>query len=179
MRKQLSKIIFILIISLFIHPLTSYSEAELELTEEHIRREPLKGIEGVYVLIESLFPVTKELGITEESLKTKVELKLRLAGIKISSREELVLNFYPVLYVDLSTVRWAVGDISLYAFNIDITLRETAYIKRNNKSILAATWKSGGIGIHGKQEILEQINNMLQVILNRFLNDYLAVNPKK
>jgi len=177
MRKQLSKIIFILIISLFIHPLTSYSEAELELTEEHIRREPLKGIQGISVLIESLRPVAKELGITRESLKTEVELKLRSAGIKIPRSEEKDSPF-GTLYVNVNIIR----DKNIYAFKIDIELHEIVYIKRINKRKLIRTpvriWDYGYVGLFHKDNS-SFIREELKRGLDRFLNDYLAVNPKK
>ena len=182
MRKQLSKIIFILIISLFIHPLISYSQEGP--TEEWIktRREKLKGIEGVYVLIESLPPVTKELGITKELVKTEVELKLRLAGIRIDSREELLkvaTTATTYLYVNLNTISYTVGGVNIYAFNISISLSDKVHIARNSMYTLAETWRDGILMISTKDNGLRKIREGLKRLLDTFLNDYLAVNPKK
>jgi len=173
MRKQLSKIIFILIISLFIHPLIGYSQEGL--TEEGIktRREPLKGIKDIFVVIEDLPPVAKELGITEESLKTKVELKLRLAGIKIPRSEEKDSPFV-ILYVKLNIVR----DKNIYAFNMDISLLEIVYIKRINQRRPASIWDYSHV-ILTQKDSSSFIREELKRGLDIFLNDYLAVNPKK
>lgn len=172
MRKQLSKIIFILIISLFIHPLIGYSQ-----------REPLKGIQGIYVSIEQLHPDAKELGITRESLKTEVELKLRLAGIRIdNSREELLklaTTATPYLYVNLNIKNSTVGGVNIYTYNISISLIDKVYIARNSMYILATTWSRGVLGISTKDNGLRHIREGLKKLLDRFLNDYLAVNPKK
>jgi len=179
MRKQLSKIIFILIISLFIYPLISYSQAGLELIEEKIttQRGALKGIQGFHVSIENLPPVAKELGITKELLKTEVELKLRLAGIKIYSHEEYVKNLVGIssLYVNLNIVG---NNEGAYVFNIYIALRELAYIQRTNKPSLATIWEYGYAGFTPKASN-SFIREELKRGLDTFLNDYLAVNPKK
>jgi len=181
MRKQLSKIIFILIISLFIHPLISYSQEGM--TEELIksRREPLKGIKGVYVLIESLPPDAKELGITKESMKTKTELNLRLAGIRVYSREDWRKNpgAISTLYVNLNTVGF--GTVKgAYAYNISFSLRDVAYITRSSRPDLVTTWSGSRLGVYNnKLDGLEAINKSFKVVIDIFLNDYLAVNPKK
>jgi len=183
MRKQLSKTIFILIISLFIHPLYS----QVELTEEHIqmRREPLKGIQGIYVLIEFLPADAKQLGITKESLKTKVELKLRLAGIRILSSEEHLKSSETVspssiLYVNLNIVSVTSRDTNIYASDISIELQEKATIKRNKLVDRVTVWKESTLGVYNTKEgTLKGIKESLKKNTDIFLNDYLAVNPKK
>ncbi len=55
-------------------------------------RESLRGIPGVYVLIEHLNPDAESDGLTRTQLRTDVELKLRLAGIKVFTREERFLG---------------------------------------------------------------------------------------
>jgi len=183
MRKQLSKIIFILIISLFIHPLISYSQEGLELTEEQkkIIRAPLKGIKGIYVSIERLRPDAKELGITKESLKTKVELKLRLAGIKVYSREEWLNSYGAIsnLYVNLNTIGLE-RVMGAYAFNISFSLQDMAYITRSSRPKVVITWSESRLGVYNtKKNGLEEINKGFKEVTDIFLNDYLAVNPKK
>jgi len=181
MKKQLSRIIFILIISLFIQPLIGYSQTEL--TEEliNIRREPLKGIKGIYVVIENIKPEAIELGITRELLKTEVEPKLRLAGLIIHSREEYLKDSTTVqqLYVNLNILRIIFGDIIIYPFNIRIALSETVYIERDFTRSTAIRWNEASVGATTKENSLKLIREQLKILLDKFLNDYLAVNPKK
>jgi len=155
--------------------------SQIEPTEEEIKRhrETLKGIKGVYVLIEDLNPVAKKLGITEELLKTEVELKLRLAGIRIYSEEEMLEYLYPALYVNLNTHKDTGSGIGFYAFSLEIAIKEAAYIKRNNRPDHVTTWNDGVLGFFTKENSLELIREVLKRVLDRFLNDYLAVNPKK
>ncbi len=173
MRKQLSKIIFILIISLFIHPLIGYSQEGPSEEDIQLRREPLKGIKGIFVMIENLSPVAKELGITGESLNTEVELKLRLAGIKIPRSEEKDSAF-GILYVNLNIIR----EKSIYVFNINVEFKEIVYIKRINQRRPLTTWDDSYVGLTQKDSS-SFIREKLKRILDTFLNDYLAVNPKK
>ncbi len=46
-------------------------------------RKTLKGIKGFDVIVEGLSSDAKEAGLTRERLQTLVELKLRMAGIKV------------------------------------------------------------------------------------------------
>ena len=47
----------------------------------------LCGLEGVGVVIEGLPGETTQAGLTENQLKTDIELKLRLAGIKVLNQD--------------------------------------------------------------------------------------------
>lgn len=179
MRKQLSRIIFILIISLFIHPLISYSQEGPSEEDIQLRREPLKGINGVFVMIEDLPPVAKELGITKESLKTEVELKLRLAGIRVYSKEEALENLSPTLYVNFNTVENIIGGIKFYPFSISVEIVEPAQIRRNAYTTTVITWRKGAVGGSKEENLIMQMRKALKIVTDPFLNDYLAVNPKK
>ena len=45
----------------------------------------LKGLQGIFVIIEEFPPAFKEAGLTNYQVQTDVELKLRMAGIKVLS----------------------------------------------------------------------------------------------
>jgi hypothetical protein len=48
----------------------------------------LKGISAVYVVVESLPDGAKALNLTIDSIQNDVELKLRLAGMRVLSQQE-------------------------------------------------------------------------------------------
>src|ERR1700686_187081 len=52
-------------------------------------RDSLKGLTGVYVLIEDLPNDATQAGLTTDTFRTDVELRLRRSGIKVLGREEL------------------------------------------------------------------------------------------
>ena len=53
-------------------------------------RPTLRGLNSVFVLVEEVDPEIERDGLTASQIKTDVELKLRLAGIKVFSRAEAV-----------------------------------------------------------------------------------------
>jgi len=64
--------------------ISSYSFAFAQDSESN--RQSLRGIEGIFVLIESIKAETQKDGLTENLLRTDTELKLRLGRIKSSFR---------------------------------------------------------------------------------------------
>ena len=89
--------------------------------------ESLRGLSGVNVLVENLSDSAKRAGLEKNSIQTDVELKLRLAGIKVLTDEEwLYAPGDPYLYVNL-TVVWAGG---ICAYGIDVELKQTALLDR-------------------------------------------------
>ena len=64
------------------------------------RPDLLTGLDSIRVAVEPLSLAGKNAGLSEESLKTAVELRLRKTGVPVS--EEAV----GVLYVDLTSWPW-------------------------------------------------------------------------
>jgi len=131
--------------------------------------------------IESLPPEAKELGITKELLKTEAELKLRLAGIKVYSKKESLKGSTASqdLYVNINIIRLSLGGIIIYPFRIGISIDDDVYIERNSMRTTAEIWEYGTLGAITKKNALKHIRESMKRLLDVFLNDYLAVNPKK
>jgi hypothetical protein len=71
-------------------------------------RESLRGISALEVVVEDLPDGAKLLGLTKESIQTDVELKLRLAGIRVvTQKEDLQLPGMPTLYVGVNLTNGA------------------------------------------------------------------------
>jgi len=142
----------------------------------------LKGIKSIYIVFEDFAQKKgeigiKELGITEEQIIEKMELKLRLAGIKIISREEcLKTKGSPLLLI--SSDIYLRGDS--FGYVIFITLNQNVLLERNTKlQTSAITWNHMSYGIIGKNNTSDKILKLIDEISDLFLNDYLSVNPKK
>jgi hypothetical protein len=136
------------------------------------RRGTLKGISAILVIVETLPDGAKGLGLTEETIRTDVELKLRLAGMRaVTENEVFKLPGNPALYI-----RVTVTDSGEAAF-IDLQLYQNVVLERNGQSALAVTTWSTGTLLSGPSS--QGVRNITKDLTNIFLNAWLSVNPKK
>lgn len=137
-------------------------------------QEVLVGIEGVHVLVEKIDPKAERLGLTAAQIKTDVELRLRKAGVRVFSREETFKTpGSPVLYVQVYT---KVGQ-NLVTCSSHVTLKETVTLARGGETY-GAIWETDSQGTVGQNNI-RQIREVVGDLADKFINDYLAANPKK
>lgn len=132
----------------------------------------LKGISALNVRVANLSDGAKLLGLTKETIQTDVELKLRLAGMRVVTQEEdFKLPGMPFLwvYVNLTDVADAA--------HIQIELRQNAQLERNGeRAISVATWRGGAVIANPS---LQTIRDDVKDSVDTFLNAWLSVNPKK
>jgi len=137
------------------------------------KKETLRGIKSMEVVIESLEPDIIRLGLTREMLKTDVELKLRLAGIKVVTEKNLD---EPYLYVCVNI--YSSKNPPVFSFNVSVQFNQLVYLGRDkNISFDGVTWSDGCTGIVGTKEMSKFIRDAVKLIVDKFLNDYLSVNP--
>lgn len=73
-------------------------------------KEVLSGLPGVYVLVEHLQDNAKDFGLSADSFKTEVELRLRSLGITVlSPTDRISTTGSPRLYINVNTVKTQVG----------------------------------------------------------------------
>jgi len=138
--------------------------------------ESLRGLKGVYVIIESLKPDIEADGLREDQIQTDVELKLRLAGIKVLTEEEWEKELgCPCLYVKVSARKWE----SIYSCSTDVELHQDVYLVRDSSIRVfgAITWYKSSFGLIGEMKVY-QIRDSIKDYVDEFINDYLSVNPK-
>jgi hypothetical protein len=56
--------------------------------DDVLSRQTLRGISGISVVVENLKEQARQGGLHEEDIRTDVELKLRLAGVKVLTAPE-------------------------------------------------------------------------------------------
>ena len=144
------------------------------------QKEVLRGLTGVKVVIENIPPDIERLGLTKKDIQSDVELKLRKIGIKVYP------DFKPpsmtTLYITVNTFNPPQAK-SIIAYSINIMLFETVYLKRDIgtvgdlKEVRAADWNGGTVGLVGTPHITD-IRKRVELQLDRFISDYLAVNNK-
>ena len=125
------------------------------------------------VIIEGFEAEEEQIGFDVEIFRRDVELKLRLAGIKVLSEEErLDLPGSPWLYLNVNPLH---KDRNNNAFAVELSLRQTVRLVRNDSIIFgAATWSTGGVGYGG----VSFIRDFVKDHVDTFVNDWLSVNPK-
>jgi hypothetical protein len=143
--------------------------------DNEISRQTLKGLKGVYVLVEPPLESVKKEGLTTDVIRTDVELKLRLAGIPVLSREECLKEpGHPCLYVDPHIMK---SNLGTYIYNTDLEVTQLILLERSHDiRTTAATWS---IWTLGTTPNLRTIRHDIKDQVDKFINAYLSVNPKK
>ena len=164
---------FILIVVLVMAFSLAGMKASAFAIDSKLSRESLRGIAGIYVLVENFSPEEKRAGFSKKQVQTDVELKLRLVGIKVLNKEEhLEASGRPHLYVSVDTV--SVSQNFFY-YVLSIEIWQNVSLERNaNFNSKAMTWSWDTMG-HGKTE---HIRTHLKDKIDVFINAYLSVNPK-
>jgi hypothetical protein len=140
--------------------------------DSELSRETLRGLTGVKVVVEPLEPEIERAGLTTSQLQTDVELKLRLASIKVFTQAEPA----PFLYVSATAQR--LPDLPIYAFSLRVELQQLVTLVRNSERAAATTWDSTGVAVVGASN-LSQVRDSIKDGVDKFVNAYLSVNPRQ
>ncbi len=144
-------------------------------TDSKSSRLSLQGLTGVYVLVDKPHPDAEQDGLSSSQIQTDVELRLRTAGIKVLTMEEMLkAPGMPTLYVYVSTLKRQES----YSYSVEVILQQNVRLDRDPTGLfIAPTWKIGAVGAVGAANI-NQIRNGVRDELDRFINAYFSVNPK-
>lgn len=147
------------------------------LADSDRQRATLAGLRGVQVLIESLDPDAERDGLSKTQLQADVELKLRLAGIKVLIQEQSFRTpGSPCLYVSVQAIEL----VPMYAVRVEVSLRQNILLERN-PSIMAlgvATWETKGLAKFTGRIMDQETRKDVADKVDQFINAYLSVNPK-
>lgn len=136
-------------------------------------KEVLQGLEGVHVVVERLRPEIERDGLYGNTLENDMELTLRMAGIKILSREECLQSpGAPSLCLHVDALRYAEG----YVYKIQLSLKERVLILRKQIEAKAVTVRlSDQLGITHN---LSQIREDAKDLVDEFCKDWLTAKAK-
>jgi len=143
-------------------------------------RKTLVGLNGVYVWVGSIQDEAQRDGLDTMQIRTDVELKLRQAGIPVLIEEQSMSRVdAPVLFVVLNAVKNP--EVPLYAFSANVELHQVVRLIRNPAAtIRAATWTATGFtGMVGRDHPPRLLRDEIRDLIDRFINAYLAANPKR
>jgi hypothetical protein len=140
------------------------------------QRDSLQGLKGVEVIIESLRPDAEADGLSQEAIRTAVELILRSKGIRVLTRSEsLSTPAAPYLYVKVSTYNHS-SDLYAYAVTVEV-MQKVSLAQRPRQMMSATTWEKGAVGTTGHSNIRMVIDSVESKV-KEFANDFLAANPR-
>jgi len=146
-------------------------------------RPTLAGLPGVYVEGSQMKEDAQQKGLSETQLRTDVELKLRQAGIRVLTKEEVTHTLgLPFLFVSVNTLQPQGSSHSgLYAFAVNVELIQTICLGRSPSGLtLGRTWNAAGVfGTVGRETLGESVRNEVRDATDQFINAYLAANPKR
>jgi len=136
----------------------------------------LRGIVAVAVQIDKLGPDAEESGFDQPSLQTAVEGRLRKAGIRIYSAQELKKDARsPILHLKVTVHR----DYSYRTYGIHalLSLSQTVYVKDLEMATMAITWSKGYL-ITATPEKVADAKRDIEDMADSFAADLLAARKK-
>jgi len=145
-------------------------------SDSEIDRASLKGLQGVFVLIEDLNPPEEQAGLKTADIKADAEQKLKAAGIPLLSKTQNIdTPGMPTLYISVSVASSTTTD--LWPFSIDVNLEQQATLKRSPDIFVptAVTWHVGSLGAVDKSNI-SSVRDRVNEQVAKFVNAYMKVN---
>jgi hypothetical protein len=136
--------------------------------------EVLRGLTVVTVKVERLRAEIEQDGLFASTLQNDVELKLRLAGIKVLSEEECTEHpDCPHIYLFVDAFKHSEG----YIYRIQLSLREPVTVLRTRTKIIATTMRiRDELGI---TPYLSEIRDEAQDLVDEFIKAWETANRKK
>lgn len=130
----------------------------------------LRGLSGIKVVIEDM-PDAWQAGIDTAALRVAVELEFRRNGVVVSSQ-----------YAEYFYLNITLGQISAntgWAYSYAASFGQAVILARDPSSppVVAYTWNSGGLGYARPAAIASAVQHHALNLVQRFVNDYLRVNP--
>ena len=143
-------------------------------TDHPMTRATLKGLSGVQVVVEGFDEENRRAGFNVRTFQTDVELKLRMAGIKVlSEKKSWSAPVQPYLYVQVASMADEPGEIAAYL--IRLQLDQGVRLVRAKTFAFAATWSVSWLGQGSVQNVRDRLKDRVDL----FLNAWLSVNPKE
>ena len=142
------------------------------------KRDTLRGLKEISVLVEYLPDDVEREGLNRDSLQRDIELRLRQAGLHVLTLTELANSpGAPYLYVAVYPITGP--SVNLNAYAVALTLKQLVQLSRNPTTELFATTWEGPMQLSSLSDrrVLD-IRTRIFDAVGRFIIDYRDVNSK-
>jgi hypothetical protein len=139
----------------------------------------LRGIDRIKVVVEDLSSAAANPGVTEEGLREQIESHLKKAGIRLAEPDkspEADSSLVPILYLALTTER--TGGAHDFVLRIELLQHVTLARDPAIQASSASTWSTLRFGRAESTDFAKKVRTVLTVMLEDFLADFAAVNPR-
>ena len=157
--------------------LLASTSTALAIGDDSSSRPSLKGLNKLVVVVQIGNPASddfKRAGLTEERIRTGIELKLREAKIDVVYMENL-LSDIPIFHVEVNGSK---KDSKTFSFLIEVELWQKSFLKRDpNIEMMAATWSTGVFGLGSASSIANDIMGWISGTMDAFVKAYVSANP--
>ncbi len=135
-------------------------------TAQNSKRENLKGIGPLDLIIEDLQPDLERGQLTRAMLQTVVEDRLHQSGISLSKTAD------PYIYLNVNS--FAINE-DLYAYSIDLQVNASVTLAETGQVTVATIWSVAALGRVSSARLPTIINDVINQV-DKLANDYVAVN---
>src|SRR5262245_34280878 len=141
-------------------------------------RETLRGLPGVQVIIDHINPDGQNGTLSKDTIRAAVELILQSSRIPILTRQErLKTSSAPFLYININTVQ--ADNMPLFASNIHVELIQSVLLRNQAETLtFATTWHSSLAALAGSTLLKASTIENLESLVNEFVDDFIAMNPR-
>ena len=123
-----------------------------------LRKESLKGMHGIYVVVEDVGPELRGV-LTRSELRKRVEKQLRTAGIRlVKELEAAKLPGEPYLYINVAALPLGA---KCYACRIDIEMHQLVALAHNSASGHAITWEQGIVTAGSVETLCDNVDELV------------------
>lgn len=142
------------------------------------KRDTLRGLTEVSVLVEYLPDDIEREGLSREHLTRDIEARLRTAGLRVLTMSDIATSpGAPYLYVAVYAITGPMVNVNAYA--IALTLKQLVHLSRHpTTELFVTTWDGPALpGLLSAPGVLD-IRNRISEAVERFIIDYQTVNQK-
>lgn len=139
----------------------------------------LKGIKTVCVEVNVIGDATQAslYEVTSSSLKSRVEAKLKEAGISVAPLNKCKqMPGSPFLQVTASVFLWPGAEANFFVLADFNYLQEISLVRNNENKALVPTWSSGEFSTPPKKSLWGVVMGTVDSLVKEFAEDYFAVN---
>ena len=142
------------------------------------KRETLRGLREVSVLVEYLPDDVERDGVSREQLTRDIEGRLRQAGLRVLTISEIANSpGAPYLYVAVYPITGPSANASGYA--IGLTFKQLVQLSRDPPTeFFATTWEGPVTPSWLSAPRALDLRTRISEAVGRFIIDYQSVNPK-